>query len=102
MSLKEYLKKISRFSDNDYGKMVRRQFADNKGTSELGMLASPSGDELEQLEKAVTIMTPAEKEQAESLSDEQIQKIAADARIDAGIFAIFINGYCLECKNGNL
>ena len=66
------------------------------------MLASPSADELLQLEKAVAIMTPTEKEQAESLGDEQIQKIAADARIDAGIFAIFINGYCLECKNGNL
>ena len=100
MTIEDYLKKISRFSNDDYGQMVRRQFADIKGSAELGMLASPSVDELEHLEKAVAIMTPAEKEQAESLSDEQIQKIAADARIDAGIFAIFINGYCLECKNG--
>ena len=100
MTLEEYLKKISQFTDNDYGKMVRRQFADDKGTSELGMLVSPSADEFAQLKKAVAIMTPAEKEQAESLSDEQIQKIASDAQIDAGIFAIFINGYCLECKNG--
>ena len=82
--------------------MVRRQFAGNKGAAELGMLASPSADELGQLEKAVAIMTPAEKEQVESLGDEQIQKIASDAQIDAGIFAIFINGYCLERKNGDL
>ena len=102
MTLEEYLKKISQFTSNDYGQMVRRQFVDNKGTSELGMLASPSSNELSQLEKAVAIMTSAEKQLAESLSDEQIQKIAADAQIDAGIFAIFINGYCIECKKGNL
>lgn len=102
MTLEQYLEKISRFTNNDYGQMVRRQFADNKGTAELGMLASPSADELGQLEKAVAIMTPAEKQLAESLSDEQIQKIAADAQIDAGIFAIFINGYCLERKKADL
>ena len=40
----------------------------------------------------------AEKQKAETLSDEQIHKIAADATIDAGILAIFVNGYALECK----
>jgi len=53
---------------------------------------------LEQLKKAVAIMTTDEKQNADSLTDEQIQKIAVDARIDPGIFAIFINGYALHCK----
>ncbi len=62
------------------------------------MLQSPSRDEFEQLEKAVAIMTPAEKKGAENLIDEQIHRIANDAKIDVGIFAIFINGYALERK----
>jgi len=62
------------------------------------MLATPSKEELAQLKKAVAIMTTAEKENINSLTDEQIQKIAADAQIDTGILAIFINGYCLQCK----
>ena len=43
-------------------------------------------------------MTPEEKAAAESLSDEQIQKIASDARIDPANMAIFINGFALHCK----
>jgi len=43
-------------------------------------------------------MTPAEKDSADRLTDEQIQKIAADAQIDPANFAIFINGYILHCK----
>jgi len=70
----------------------------SRGSSELAMLASPSGEELDQLKKAVAIMTPAEKQNAVNLTDEQVQKIAADAGTDAGIFAIFINGYALERK----
>jgi signal recognition particle GTPase len=62
------------------------------------MLAAPSTEELEQLKKAVAIMTPAEKQNADSLSDEQIQKIAADAQVDPANLAIFINGYVLNCK----
>jgi signal recognition particle GTPase len=62
------------------------------------MLAAPSAGELEQLKKAVAIMTPAEKQNAENLTDEQINKIAADAGIDSANFAIFINGYALHCK----
>ncbi|RKY22946.1 MAG: hypothetical protein DRP62_06910, partial [Planctomycetota bacterium] len=62
--------------------MVRSQFRDINGGSELAMLAAPTGEELEQLKKAVAIMTPSERETAESLTDEQVQKIAADARID--------------------
>ncbi len=78
--------------------MIRNQFADIKGSSELAMLAAPTADELEELTKAVAIMTPEEKATAESLSDEQIQKIAADARIDPANMAIFINGFALHCK----
>jgi hypothetical protein len=62
------------------------------------MLACPSREELEQLKKAVAIMTPVEKTTAEQLNDEQIRKIAADAGIDPAILAIFINGYALHCR----
>ena len=58
-------------------------------------------EELSQLKKAVAIMTPSEKEKAADLNDEQIQKIAGDAGIDAGIFAIFINGYALARKGAS-
>lgn len=87
--------------DNDYGRRIRNRFADTKGSSELAMLAAPTAEELEQLKKAVAIMTPAEKETAANLTDEQIQKIAADARIDPANFAIFINGYALHCKHAS-
>jgi len=78
--------------------MVRTRFRDIKGSSELAMLAAPTAEELEQLKKALAIMTPDEKEKADSLTDEQIQRIAADARIDPANFAIFMNGYALHCK----
>jgi hypothetical protein len=81
--------------------MIRSQFKDIKGSSELAMLAAPTEDELQQLKKAVAIMTPAEKKNAGSLTDEQIQKIAADAQIDPAIFAIFINGYALHCERAS-
>jgi hypothetical protein len=96
MSIEQYLEKVARFSDSKYGKMIRVQFKDIEGGSELAMLAAPSPEELEQLKKAVAIMTPDEKQNANSLSDEQIQKIAADAQIDPANFAIFINGYALH------
>ena len=78
--------------------MIRSQFKDIRGSSELAMLAAPSSEELEQLKKAVAIMTPAEKETAERLTDEQIQTIAADAQVDPANLGIFINGYALHCK----
>ncbi|MBN2182849.1 MAG: hypothetical protein JW715_13135 [Sedimentisphaerales bacterium] len=62
------------------------------------MLAAPSAEELGQLKKAVAIMTPSEKQNAANLTDEQIQKIAGDAGIEPANFAIFINGYVLQCK----
>ena len=98
LSIEQYLDKIGRFVDNEYGKQVRSQFADNKGSSDLAMLQSPSGDEFEQLKRAVAIMTPGEKAKADSLSDEEVLKIADDAKVDAATLAIFINGFLLECK----
>ncbi len=92
------MKKLTHFAGTDYGKLVRSQFADNEGNSELAMLVAPSIEELEQLKKAVAIMTPAEKENAANLTDEQVQKIAADAQIDPANLAIFMNGYTLHCK----
>lgn len=92
------MEKVARFSDSEYGKTIRNQFADIKGTSELAMLAAPTSQELQQLKKAVAIMTPDEKKHAASLTDEQIQKIAADAKIDPANLAIFLNGYALYCK----
>jgi hypothetical protein len=98
VSIDEYLAKVSRFAGSEYGRIVREQFADNNGFSELGMLASPTPDELEQLRRAVAIMTPDEKQKAADLTDEQIHKIAADAKVDPGLFAIFLNGYALHSR----
>jgi len=98
ISIEQYLGKLARFADSEYGNMIRDQFKDIEGHSELAMLAAPSTEELEQLKKAVAIMTPSEKETADSLTDEQIQKIAADAQTDPANFAIFVNGYVLHCK----
>lgn len=98
ISIEKYLNKLGRFAGSDYGKMIREQFKDMKGASELAMLAAPDPAELEQLEKAVAIMTPEEKGRADSLTDEQVHKIAADAGIDPAVFAIFINGYALHYK----
>ena len=78
--------------------MVRSQFQDIRGASELAMLAAPTGDELAELHRAVAIMTSAEKENADMLTDEQIRKIAEDAQIDPANFAIFINGYAIHKK----
>jgi len=53
---------------------------------------------LEEFKKAVAIMTPEEKANCENLTDEQVQKIAADAHVDPANLAIFVNGYALHCK----
>ena len=64
------------------------------------MLACPTSEELEQLKKAIAIMTPNEKQNIEKLTDDHLQKIAHDAGVDPANFAIFINGYILHCKHG--
>ena len=78
--------------------MVRGKFKDVQGSSELAMLVAPTEEELEQLRRAVAIMTPAERQEADKLADGQMQKIAADARVDPANLAIFMNGYALHCK----
>lgn len=98
ISIEQYLEKVARFSGSDYGKMIREQFDDMQGDSELAMLVSPSTEELEQLKKAVAIMTPAEKQNADTLTDGQTEKLAADAQVDPANLAIFLNGYALHCK----
>ena len=98
ISLEQYLEEVARFCDNEYGNTVRGRFQDAQGTSELAMLVAPTYEELVQLRRAVAIMTPGEKQGAECLSDEQIEKIAADAHVDPANFAIFMNGYALVCK----
>ena len=77
---------------------MREQFKDNEGISELGMLASPTAEELEQLRRVVAIMTPDEKAKAANLIDDQVRKISDDAKVDPALFAIFINGYALHVK----
>ena len=62
------------------------------------MLTCPTRDELEQLKRAVAIMTPDEKQNADKLTDEQIERIAKDAGVDPANLAIFINGYAIYCK----
>lgn len=98
MSIEKYLEKVARFSGDEYGKVVRSQFRDIQGASELAMLACPTSEELEQLRRAVAIMTPAERSNAANLSDQQIQTIAADAKVDQAALAIFVNGYALQCR----
>ncbi len=98
MTIEQYLEKVARFSDDAYGRLVRDQFQDIEGASELAMLAAPSAEELEQLRKAVAIMTPNEKQNADKLTDEQVERLAADAQIDPANLAIFLNGYALNCR----
>ena len=96
VTLEMYLERLGQFVDDDYGQRIRQNFADDRGSSELAMLETPSSDELAELKRAVAIMTPAEKERADKLGDEDIMKIAEDAKVDKGNFAIFINGYILK------
>lgn len=96
MTIEEYLKSLESFVDNAYGRQIRQQFQSLDGKSELAMLQSPSRDEFDQLQRAVAIMTPAEKENAETLTDEQINRLAEDAVVDKAILAIFINGYAIQ------
>ncbi|MBP8910791.1 MAG: hypothetical protein KBI32_04715 [Phycisphaerae bacterium] len=98
ISLEQYLEEVARFCDNQYGNRIRGRFQDTRGTSELAMLVAPTYEELAELRRAVAIMTPGEKQTADRLTDEQIEKIAADAHVDPANFAIFMNGYALVCK----
>ena len=96
MTIEEYLKSLEPFIDDAYGRQIRQQFQSMDGKSELAMLSSPSQDEYDQLARAVAMMTAAEKDNASSLSDEQIARIAEDANADKAVLAIFINGYAIK------
>jgi formiminotetrahydrofolate cyclodeaminase len=98
LTIEDYLKTLEAFVDNAYGRQIRQQFQGIDGASELAMLQSPSRDEYEQLSRAVAIMTTAEKQNAEALTDEQIGRIAEDAAVEKAILAIFINGYAIKKK----
>ena len=98
ITIEQYLEKLARFANSDYGRLVREQFTDNRGDSELAMLVAPTKQELEEFRRAVAIMTPDEKNNAMNLTDEQVHKIAADAQADPANIAIFFNGYVLHCK----
>ncbi|HPC94506.1 MAG TPA: hypothetical protein PLU87_06160 [Sedimentisphaerales bacterium] len=98
LSLEQYLEEVARFCENEYGNRFRGRFQDMEGTSELAMLAAPTAAELKELRRAVAIMTVAEKQDADKLTDEQVERIAEDARVDPANLAIFINGYSLTCK----
>jgi preprotein translocase subunit Sss1 len=99
LTIEEYLKSLERFIDDAYGRQIRQQFSSIDGKSELAMLSSPSRDEYQQLARAVGIMTAAEKANAATLTDEQIERIAEDANADKAILAIFINGYAIKNKS---
>lgn len=96
MTIEEYLKTLEPFVENAYGRQIRRQFQSLDGSSELAMLQSPTRAEFEQLTRAVAIMTPAERNSAETLTDEQISRLAEDALADKAVVAIFMNGYAIE------
>ena len=98
MTVEQYLDRVARFVGDQYGSLIRQRFADAGGQSELAMLQVPTREELEELKRAVAIMTPREKADMAGLSDEQIQRMAADAHVDPANLAIFVNGYVLQCQ----
>ena len=98
MTIEQYLDKVAVFAGDEFGRRFRGQFRDHRGSSELAMLACPSEQELQQLRRAVAIMTPAEKAGAAELTDQQVATIASDAGVDPGVLAIFFNGYALHSK----
>jgi len=98
LTIEEYLKSLEAFVDDAYGKQIRQQFRGIDGSSELAMLQSPSRDEYDQLCRAVAIMTATERKNAETLTDEQVERIAEDAAVDKALLAIFINGFAIKKK----
>lgn len=99
LTIDAYLRSMERFVDDPYARRMRSQFQTADGKSELAMLAAPMRDEFEQCRRLVAIMTPAEKQNAERLSDEQIARLADEAKADKAVAAIFLNGYALQKLN---
>jgi hypothetical protein len=88
LTIEQYLEKIGRFVDEPFAKQLRKQFQDNRGASELAVLQAPSRDEYEQLCRLT----------ADKLSDQQVRKLADDAKVDPALAAIFFNGFVLELR----
>lgn len=101
MTVEEYLKALERFIDDPYGRQIRSCFAGIDGQSELAALQAPSRVEYEQLARAVMRMTPEEKETAEQLSQQQVERLARQADADPALLAIFLNGYALQKKKAD-
>jgi len=99
LTIEDYLKSLEPFVDDAYGRQIRQQFRTIDGKSELAMLQSPTRDEYAQLSRAVAIMTPAERNAAQTLTDEQITRIADDAKVEKALLTIFMNGYALKLKS---
>jgi hypothetical protein len=99
-SIEEYLEQVGRGVGNPFGRRYRQQFRDHSGTAELGMLAAPTAQEYDEMQRAVAAMTAREKEQADALTDEQVRDIAARAKVDCGTVSIFCNGYALARRAG--
>ena len=78
------------------GERTAQLLAEEFGSIEA--IEGATAEELEQLRKAVAIMTAQEKQNAANLTDDQVRKIADDAKVDPALFAIFINGYALHVK----
>lgn len=97
-TIEQYLKHVAQFAEHAFGKVIRQQFASLDGASELAVLACPTRQELEQLRRVVAIMTEQEKANAKDLTDQQIRRLAEDAKADPGLVAIFFNGYAIQCK----
>jgi len=98
ITIEEYLAKVLQFENDSFGLNVRGFSDIMSGGSELGALACPSNEEAGQLKRAVAIMTSKEKEDAETLSDEHVLRLADDSMTDPALLSIFFNGYNLYCK----
>lgn len=98
LSIEQYLEHVGRQRNSSFGRRFRQQFRDTRGTAELAMLAAPSEQEYDEFCRAVEVMTEEEKNDPESLTDQQIRAIAERSRADSGNVSIFINGYVLARK----
>ena len=101
-SIEHYLETVGQCRNDGFGLRFRNQFRDSKGSAELGMLAAPSEDEYQEMRRVAAVMTTAEKDWPEGLSDEDIRAIASRCEADSGRAAIFLNGYVLARKKARL
>ncbi|MCH9021314.1 MAG: hypothetical protein IID32_00935 [Planctomycetes bacterium] len=99
ITLEEYLQRVGQCREQSFGKRFRNQFQDTRGTAEIAMLAAPSQQEYDELQRILAAMTEEEKTHTDTLADEQIQNIAQRAKAEPANVGIFINGYVLTNRN---